>query len=85
MSYNNNTPIVKHIITTYKLICINLVPRLLAKTLVGAGHVNPQILGVNSIWSQGGVVEEPVCCVWKIATLCVIISGDKNVICNKRL
>ena len=26
-----------------------------------------------------------VCCVWKIATLCVIIPADKNVICNKRL
>jgi hypothetical protein len=22
-------------------------------------------------WSQGGAVEESVCCVWKIATLCV--------------
>jgi hypothetical protein len=55
------------------------------KTLVGAGHVIPRILGVNWIWSQGGVVEESVCCVWKIATLCLIISGDKNVICNKRL
>ena len=24
-----------------------------------------------------------VCCVWKIAILCVKVSGDKNVICNK--
>jgi hypothetical protein len=39
--------------------------------------IYPQILGVNWIWSQGGVVEESVCCVWKIATLCVTISGDK--------
>jgi hypothetical protein len=30
------------------------------------------------------VVEESVCCVWKIAILCVIVSGDKNVICNKK-
>ena len=25
-----------------------------------------------------------VCCVWKIAILCVIVLGDKNVICNKK-
>jgi hypothetical protein len=32
----------------------------------------------------GGLVEKSVCCVWKIAILCVIVSDDKNVICNKK-
>jgi hypothetical protein len=34
--------------------------------------------------NKKNVVEESVCCVWKIAILCVIVSGDKNVICNKK-
>jgi hypothetical protein len=48
-----------------------------AKTLVGAGHVTPQILRGKLNCSQGGVVEESVCCVWKIAILCVKVLGDK--------
>jgi hypothetical protein len=39
----------------------NLVPRVLilarGKTLVGAGHVNPRIFGVNSGFTLGGVVD----------------------------
>jgi hypothetical protein len=27
--------------------------------------------------SQGGVVEQSVCCVWKITIICVIVSVDK--------
>ena len=31
------------------------------------------------------MVEESVCCVWKIAILCVIVSGDKNVILQQKI
>ena len=43
-----------------------------------------QILRGKLKLSHGAVVEESVCCVWKIEILCVIVSGDENVICNKK-
>ena len=56
MSYNNNTPIVEHIITTYKL--ITLVPRVfLGKTLVLSGHVTLQ-----KLIAQGGVAKYQITC-----------------------
>ena len=47
-------------------------------TLAGAGHVYPKFWVAKSIIAVGGVVEESVCRVWKIATLCFIVSGDKH-------
>jgi hypothetical protein len=42
-----------------------------------------QILGKLKLFSGRGS-RGAVCCVWKIAILCVIVLGDKNVICNKK-
>jgi hypothetical protein len=53
-------------------------------TLAGAGHVPPKFWVAKSIIAVGGVVEESVCRIRKIATLCVIVSGDKNAHCNKK-
>ena len=53
-------------------------------TLAGAGHVPPKFWVAKSIIAVGGVVEESVCRVWKIAILYVIVSGDKNALCNKK-
>ena len=52
-------------------------------TLAGAGHVPPKFWLAKSIIAVGGIVEESVCRVWKIATLCVVVSDDKNALCNK--
>jgi hypothetical protein len=52
--------------------------------LAGAGHVPPKFWVEKSIIAVGGVVGESVCPVWKIATLCVIVSGDKNALCYKK-
>jgi hypothetical protein len=51
--------------------------------LAGAGHMSPKFWVAKSIIAVGGVVEESVCRVWKIATLCVIVSGDKNALLKK--
>jgi hypothetical protein len=53
-------------------------------TLAGAGHVYPKFWVAKSIIAVGGVVEESVCRVWKIATLCFIVSGDKHALYNKK-
>jgi hypothetical protein len=53
-------------------------------TLAGAGHVYPKFWVAKSIIAMGGVVEESVCRVWKIATLCFIVSGDKHALYNKK-
>ena len=53
-------------------------------TLAGAGHVYPKFWVAKSIIAAGGVVEESVCRVWKIATLCFIVSGDKHALYNKK-
>ena len=50
----------------------------------GAGHVYPKFWVAKSIIAVGGVVEESVCRVWKIATLCFIVSGDKHALYNKK-
>ena len=53
-------------------------------TLAGAGHVYPKFWVAKSIIAVGGLVEESVCRVWKIATLCFIVSGDKHALYNKK-
>ena len=50
----------------------------------GAGRVYPKFWVAKSIIAVGGVVEESVCRVWKIATLCFIVSGDKHALYNKK-
>jgi hypothetical protein len=53
-------------------------------TLAEAGHVYPKFWVAKSIIAAGGVVEESVCLVWKIANLCFIVSGDKHALYNKK-
>jgi hypothetical protein len=52
--------------------------------MAGAGHVYPKFWVAKSIIAVGGVVEESVCRVWKIATLCFIVLGDKHALYNKK-
>jgi hypothetical protein len=53
-------------------------------TLVGAGHVTPQILrGKLKLISGRGIVEEFVA-FGKFQFYLLYFLGDKNVICNKK-
>jgi hypothetical protein len=53
-------------------------------TLAGAGHMYPKFWVAKNIIAVGGVVEESICHVWKIGTLCFIVSGDKHALYNKK-